>query len=50
MAQDEDEMEPTPEDLVKLILAKNRNGPTGQVDLKFAAEYTKFFSVSRRVE
>ena len=31
----------------KLIIAKHRNGPTGEIDLYFRADRTKFFEVSR---
>jgi replicative DNA helicase len=30
------------------MLAKNRNGPTGDVQLKFTREYTRFDSFSGR--
>jgi replicative DNA helicase len=32
------------------MLAKNRNGPTGDVQLKFTREYTRFDSFSSREE
>jgi replicative DNA helicase len=34
----------------EIILAKNRNGPTGAVKLRFASEYTRFDSVTAREE
>lgn len=38
---EDDDGNPT-EGLAKLILAKNRSGPTGQVDVKFESEFTRF--------
>ncbi|HEX2218241.1 MAG TPA: replicative DNA helicase [Gemmatimonadales bacterium] len=34
--------------LAEVMLAKNRNGPTGDVQLKFTREYTRFDSFSQR--
>ena len=34
----------------KLIVGKNRNGPTGEVDLLFIKEFTRFESISYRKE
>jgi replicative DNA helicase len=34
--------------LAEVMLAKNRNGPTGDVQLKFTREYTRFDSFSGR--
>jgi replicative DNA helicase len=34
--------EPYPEHLAQLIIAKHRNGPTGAVNVKFTADYSKF--------
>jgi replicative DNA helicase len=34
--------EPYPENLAQLIVAKHRNGPTGLVEVKFTADYSKF--------
>ena len=34
--------------LAEVMLAKNRNGPTGDVQLKFTREYTRFDSFSNR--
>jgi replicative DNA helicase len=34
--------EPYPEHLAQLIVAKHRNGPTGMVEVKFTADYSKF--------
>ena len=31
--------------LIELIIAKQRNGPTGKVKLKFAATQNKFFDI-----
>lgn len=36
------------EDLVRLMLAKQRNGPTGTVDLYFRKAFSRFESVARR--
>jgi replicative DNA helicase len=36
--------------LAEVMLAKNRNGPTGDVQLKFTREYTRFDSFSGRDE
>jgi replicative DNA helicase len=36
--------------LAEVMLAKNRNGPTGDVQLKFTREYTRFDSFSAREE
>jgi len=34
----------------KLIIAKHRNGPTGELDLFFRTEFTKFYEVEQRKE
>jgi replicative DNA helicase len=36
--------------LAEIMLAKNRNGPTGDVHLRFNREYTRFDSFSQRDE
>lgn len=36
--------------LAEVMLAKNRNGPTGDVQLRFVREYTRFDNVSQREE
>lgn len=43
---------PTPENrgLAELIVAKQRNGPVGSINLAFIKEYTRFESLSRRRE
>jgi len=33
---------------VKLMVAKHRNGPTGDIDLFFKAEYTRFYEMEKR--
>ncbi|MDL2224815.1 replicative DNA helicase [Eubacteriales bacterium OttesenSCG-928-M02] len=49
--EDEDDYDdPVREDLAYAILAKNRNGPTGDVPLIWRAEYTKFVAESPRQE
>jgi replicative DNA helicase len=35
-------MVPYPRGLAEIIIAKNRNGPTGEVQLRFIQELTKF--------
>ena len=32
---------------VKLLVAKHRNGPTGEIDLFFKGEYTRFYEIER---
>ncbi|MFS8543999.1 MAG: hypothetical protein LOD91_09205 [Limnochordales bacterium] len=34
--------------IVEVIIAKQRNGPTGKVELVFLKEYNKFVSLDRR--
>jgi replicative DNA helicase len=36
------EDEPYPKGIAQIIIAKNRNGPTGEVSLRFIQETTKF--------
>jgi replicative DNA helicase len=36
--------------LAEVMLAKNRNGPTGDIQLKFTREYTRFDNLSTREE
>ncbi len=33
---------------VKMLISKHRNGPTGEIDLFFKGEYTRFYEVERR--
>src|SRR3989339_573413 len=35
--------------LIKLYIAKHRNGPTGEIDLLFRADRVKFFSVEKTI-
>ena len=37
-------------DVVELIIAKHRNGPTGQLELKWFGEYTKFKGIDRTAD
>lgn len=37
-------------DVVELIISKHRNGPTGQLELKWFGEYTKFKGIDRRAD
>lgn len=47
----EDEEAPDmPQNGAQVILAKNRSGPTGKVELYWMSEYTKFVGVSTRTE
>lgn len=39
-----DREDPDKAKLAQIIIAKQRNGPTGIVDLSFETEYTKFFN------
>jgi len=47
-SSDEDEEAPEQDGVaVKLLIAKQRNGPTGDVDLTFLKPYTRFESASK---
>jgi replicative DNA helicase len=37
-------------DIVELIIAKHRNGPTGQVELKWFGDYTKFKAIDKQAD
>ena len=39
-----------PRGMAEVMLAKNRNGPTGDVQLRFVREYTRFDNMSNREE
>ena len=34
-------------DIIEIIIAKQRNGPVGTVELAFRKEYNKFLSIDR---
>ena len=36
--------------IIEIIIAKQRNGPTGTVQLAFVKEYNKFVNLERRFE
>ncbi|MBS0463986.1 MAG: replicative DNA helicase, partial [Proteobacteria bacterium] len=36
--------------LAEIIIAKQRNGPTGSIDLRFAGEFTRFDNLARDAE
>ena len=36
--------------IIEIIIAKQRNGPVGTVQLAFAKEYSKFVNLERRFE
>jgi len=42
--------EPGPTATVKLLIAKHRNGPTGEIELLFRGDRIKFYSVERKRE
>ena len=45
-----DREDETKRGMADIMLAKNRNGPTGDVQLKFTREYTRFDNLSSREE
>jgi replicative DNA helicase len=45
-----DREDETKRGIAEIMLAKNRNGPTGDVQLKFTREYTRFDNLSTREE
>ncbi|MDO8461181.1 MAG: DnaB-like helicase C-terminal domain-containing protein, partial [bacterium] len=44
----EDELAPTMQ--IKLLVAKHRNGPVGEIDLLFRGDRIRFYSVERKRE
>ena len=46
----EEESSVTPQSLVKLLIAKHRNGPTGEVDLIFRGDRIKFYGAEKKRE
>ncbi len=48
--QREEELDETQRNLTEVILAKNRNGPIGTVNLYFAGQFTLFYDLSNRDE
>jgi replicative DNA helicase len=45
-----DREDETKRGIADIMLAKNRNGPTGDIQLKFTREYTRFDNLSTREE
>lgn len=50
--KDRDQMEVAPEEegIAKIIIAKHRNGPTGNIDLQFDKERASFKAIDKRYE
>lgn len=46
----EQEMEKWDNPVVKLLIAKHRNGPTGEIDLIFKGDRIRFYSVDKKAE
>ena len=42
--------DPEARESVKLTIAKHRNGPTGEIDLFFKEEQTKFYEIDEKHE
>ncbi len=45
-----EEVSPDEQDIAKIIIGKQRNGPTGHVDLLFQRKFARFRNLSRRKE
>ncbi len=45
-----DEVRPEEQDIAKIIVGKQRNGPTGHIDLLFQRNFARFRNLSRRKE
>ena len=49
--QDEnDELLDTSKRMIKLLIAKHRNGPTGEIDLMFRGDRVRFYDVNTSVD
>lgn len=48
--REEQEAEKWEHQIVKLLIAKHRNGPTGEIDLVFKGERIRFYSVEKKDE
>ncbi|MFW6134497.1 MAG: DnaB-like helicase C-terminal domain-containing protein, partial [Elusimicrobiota bacterium] len=41
---------PEEEDIAKVIIGKQRNGPVGQIEMLFQKEYTRFRELTKRTD